>query len=105
MKKETYNDNFIENLSRYIGETVTIFTQSGGESGYGFTGVIFTVNKCFVRLITQIGPAPGDAASPCYPDPNRINKNYYNGCYIINNVGSITDIPINKISSFVHNAI
>jgi len=45
-------------LSNYIGETVTIFTKSGGQSGAGFTGVILSVNDCFVRLITRIGPPP-----------------------------------------------
>ena len=29
---------------RYIGETVTIFTTSGGESGMGFTGVVISSN-------------------------------------------------------------
>jgi len=48
-------------LSNYIGETVTIFTKSGGQSGAGFTGVILSVNDCFVRLITRIGPPPGCA--------------------------------------------
>lgn len=43
-------------LSNYIGETVTIFTSSGGQSGAGFTGVILSVNNVFVRLITRIGP-------------------------------------------------
>jgi len=33
-------------LSNYIGETVTIFTKSGGQSGAGFTGVILSVNDC-----------------------------------------------------------
>jgi len=45
-------------LSKHIGETVTIFTKSGGQSGAGFTGVILSVNDCFVRLITRIGPPP-----------------------------------------------
>ena len=50
-----FSDNFVEHLKRYIGETVTIFTTSGGQSGQGFTGVVLAVNDCFVRLITRIG--------------------------------------------------
>ena len=51
--------NFAALLADYIGETVTIFTTSGGQSGSGFTGVILNVNNVFVRLITRIGPPPG----------------------------------------------
>ena len=51
--------NFAALLARYIGETVTIFTSSGGQSGSGFTGVILSVNNAFVRLLTRIGPPPG----------------------------------------------
>lgn len=46
-------------LTDYIGETVTIFTSSGGQSGAGFTGVVLAVNECFVRLLTRIGSPPG----------------------------------------------
>ena len=35
MKKETYNDNFIENLSRYIGETVTFLHRAEGNPDMG----------------------------------------------------------------------
>ena len=51
--------NFVTLLAEYIGETVTIFTASGGQSGAGFTGVILSVSPCFVRLINRIGPPPG----------------------------------------------
>lgn len=53
--------NFASLLANYIGETVTIFTSSGGQSGSGFTGVVLSVNAVFVRLITRIGPPPGCA--------------------------------------------
>lgn len=52
-------------LVRHIGQTVTIFTTSGGQSGGGFTGVLASVNDRFVRLITQIGSAPGCALGNC----------------------------------------
>jgi len=52
-------NSFTALLAKYIGETVTIFTSSGGESGSGFTGVVLAVNNVFVRLITRVGPPPG----------------------------------------------
>ncbi|HOM03203.1 MAG TPA: hypothetical protein PLH43_10290 [Acetivibrio sp.] len=123
-------------LSKYIGETVTIFTKSGGQSGAGFTGVILSVNECFVRLITRIGPPPacslGNACSNFnvgyghdYKNPYDCGHGYgkgyggyiqpasevgavtaggWNG-YPVYTVGSVTDIPISAIVSFVHNAV
>ncbi|MFU0824420.1 hypothetical protein [Clostridium sp.] len=102
--------NFVAHLSDHIGETVTIFTTSGGESGQGFTGVLLSVNSCFVRLLTQIGPAPGCPLGSCCSRPRR----YYDGDQAdqtgrfscgFRNVGSVTDIPISRIASFVHNAV
>lgn len=53
------NDNLlIESLCRYIGQTVTIFTTSGGLSGCGFTGVLAAITDTTVKLITDIGAAP-----------------------------------------------
>lgn len=106
-------------LEKYIGETVTIFTTSGGMSGCGFTGVLLGVNECFVKLITQIGPAPGCAlgnacnGSPypngmgCMPDNNNNNMGdmYMHNGYPISSVGSVTDIPVCSIAAFTHNAI
>lgn len=128
MNGEVFSDNFVEHLSRFVGETVTIFTTSGGQSGSGFTGVILFVNPCFVRLITAIGPAPGCALGNacnnrrgynrkgCCDDRNDGNYSSYNDdCYgrgsddfyggRYNSVGSVTDIPLDKIASFVHNAV
>lgn len=128
-------------LAKYIGETVTIFTSSGGESGSGFTGVLLAVNACFVRLLTRIGPPPGcslgNACSnfnvgPTAPVvtgcgcgnmggmggfgagvPWPILPANYNGAVSaggwdakpVYTVGSVTDIPIAAIVSFVHNAV
>ncbi len=96
-------------MSKYIGQTVTIFTQSGGTSGCGFTGVVIGVNECFVRLITQIGPAPGCALGNACGGSNMSNGI---GCgnemmmgAPIATVGSVTDIPLSSIVSFVHPAV
>jgi hypothetical protein len=108
-------------LGKYIGETVTIFTTSGGMSGCGFTGVLLGVNDCFVKLITQIGPAPGCAignacnGTPyangmgCMSDNSNMENmgnmgNMHNG-YPVRSVGSVTDIPVCSIAAFTHNAV
>jgi len=114
------NDNICHLLAKYIGQTVTIFTKSGGQSGCGFTGVILGVNECYCRLITSIGPAPGCALGNACGNGmmndngmmggggcgNGNGMNQYGGTPTpVYNVGSVTDIPINSIASFVHNAI
>lgn len=109
-------------LSNHIGKTVTIFTSSGGQSGSGFTGVILAVNHLFVRLITRIGPPPGCSlgnscsgfnvgaghgipygAGPA-SFPGAAAAGGWDG-FPVYTVGSVTDIPIAAIVSFVHNAI
>lgn len=108
MKKDSLKDDFVEHLSRYIGETVTIFTTSGGVSGQGFTGVLLSVNHCFIRLITRIDPDPGRVLSS-----SRTGREYrYGGYYgdssntgALYTIGSVADIPIDRIASFVHNAV
>lgn len=104
----------IADLARHIGQTVTIFTTSGGESGEGFTGVLASVNNTFVRLITQIGPAPGCALGNCC-DERRFRENESEGvtgrgrnridCRANRGLGSIVDIPVGRIAAFVHNAV
>ena len=53
-------NTLLEHMCEFIGETVTIFTTSGGASGCGFTGVLISVNPCFVRLVTEQGFAPAN---------------------------------------------
>jgi hypothetical protein len=113
------NESLACHIRRFIGETVTIFTASGGISGSGFTGVILAVNCDFVRLVTEQGSAPTSPLEPVYDNMEcDCNGNYSNSygnyerdrdrghdrrhCF---NVGSVTDIPIDKIVAFVHNAV
>jgi len=123
------NDNILmDSLCKYIGQTVTIFTTSGGYTGCGFTGVLAAVTDCSVKLITNIGAAPGcPIGSTCCGrnnygysrygnygcnsnwgcnscNCNNYNYNNYND-YSGNWLGSVTEIPICKIASFTHNAI
>lgn len=101
--------NCIFDLNRYIGETVTIFTASGGASGCGFTGVLISVNPCYVRLITHEGTPPSNplAENICGDMGHGNGMNGCNGRPDHNHftVGSVCDIPIDKIVSFCHNAV
>lgn len=92
---------FVPHLQKYVGETVTIFTTSGGASGCGFTGVLLFVNCSYVRLMTRVGTPPANPLSKeiCpRPEDNKHKYPYFT-------VGSVCDIPIEKIASFCHNAI
>ncbi|KEH99429.1 hypothetical protein [Clostridium massiliodielmoense] len=114
--------SFAKHMCKNIGETVTIFTESGGDSGQGFTGILLDVTECYVRLTTQVGPAPGCSLGNCCSHRHNMESPYDNGCgecdsddYDIGknskfpckakNVGSISDIPICKIVAFVHNSL
>jgi uncharacterized protein YgbK (DUF1537 family) len=89
-------------LSGLIGDTVTIFTTSGGDSGAGFTGVILGVNQYFVRLVTHIGPAPGCAlGNGC--DGYGGGFGYDGGR--LRTVGAVTEIPLDRIAAVVSNAV
>jgi hypothetical protein len=79
------DDSFRKNLERYLGQTVTVFIVSGGESGSGFTGVLLGVEIDHIRILTNPVSGPGT----------------YEGI----SLGSIANIPIDKIAAFVHNAI
>jgi len=100
-------------LCEFIGETVTIFTTSGGASGCGFTGVLLDVNPCFVRLLTRMGTPPSNPLAENICDFNgglspATSKGCNGGMPDMNQKfrpGSVCDIPIDKIASFCHNAV
>jgi hypothetical protein len=96
------NDNFQTDFCRHIGETVTIYTKSGGQSGFGFTGVILGVSHDFVRLITNIGPAPGCALGS---DCTCFNSGRRSRGGRIHDIGSYVDIPLDAIAAVVYNAV
>jgi hypothetical protein len=91
-------------LRTLVGQTVTIYTTSGGCSGSGFTGVLISVDNCVVRLLTRIGTAPEcSLGSPCCPPGPAPYRPY--GAQPFTGLGSIVTIPVDKIASFVQNAI
>lgn len=109
--------DIVRGLARYLGETVTVYTTSGGDSGAGFTGVLIAVNWDFIRLLSDIGPAPACALGSCcskkkcchdfddnddFDDDSNQNNRINCG---LRTTGAVVDIPINRIAAFVHNAI
>jgi len=124
-----------ESLLRYVGQTVTIYTTSGGESGSGFTGVLAHVGHGCIRLITSIGAPPtcalgsdctgwsfGGGRERCRPRKEKEICSCRHKCRCHereretcreemgfergrNWLGSVTEIPIDRIASFTHNAI
>lgn len=93
------NELLLREMARFIGETVTIFTTSGGASGCGFTGILMIVNCNFVRLLIDQGTPPTNPLSENICPRNR--EKYRPEC----NLGSVCDIPVHFIASFCHNAI
>ncbi len=115
------NNLLARHLCKYIGESVTVFTTSGGVSGCGFTGVLLSVNSCYCRLVTEFG------APPVSPIAENVCGGLNNqgggcgggcdcgcGCGGGNNgnrrddyrrLGSVCDIPIENIAAFCHNAV
>lgn len=104
--------SLLAHMSECIGETVTIFTTSGGISGCGFTGVLISVNSCFIRLVTEQGAAPsnpiaenicGDLSNGAGRGPCGSGRGCHDGHSRA--VGSVCDIPVDCIVAFCHNAV
>ena len=135
-------DFMIDSMLRFIGQTVTVFTASGGLSGSGFTGVLAGVHNGCVRLITDIGAPPacpvGSSCDGCWGDRCEGGVGIGGGacnCFRggrrgwgwspgwrdgicgcgrgrnrwgwggFNWLGSVAEIPCDKIVSFTHNSI
>ena len=83
-ERQKFIEDFSKHISKFKGETVTIFVTAGGEAGDGFTGVLIDCNNDFTTLISIISFSEG-----CIRD-----------C-----LGAIVDIPIDKITAFAHNTV
>ncbi|MPW26087.1 hypothetical protein GC105_09815 [Alkalibaculum sp. M08DMB] len=104
-------DSFENEIEKYIGQTVTVFTASGGESGSGFTGVLLTVKPSYIELISQIGSPPSTRFSSNnqrskdirYTNKNNVEDSICNIHTLVR--GSAVIIPIDKIVSLAHNTM
>ncbi|MDR2899450.1 MAG: hypothetical protein LBU94_03980 [Clostridiales bacterium] len=105
----------VDSMCRYVGQTVTIFTTSGGLSGSGFTGVLVSCDCNCVRLLCDVGAAPAcSIGSSCtniggpWGYGNNCGCGGFGGGYggfTGNPLGSIAVIPTCAIACFTHNAI
>ena len=119
---EGFLNCLVESMCGHIGQTVTIFTSSGGLSGDGFTGVLISVDCNCVRLLCDVGEAPAcPVGSSCtnVGTPFGMLNNFGvgpfggfggpGGCggrdFIGNPLGAICVIPTSAIVCFTHNAI
>jgi hypothetical protein len=106
---------FVKHLQRFIGETVLVFATCGGASGNGFSGVLMEVNCDFIRLVNrQSSPPTCPISNICNGeedycrDGNGVmgeSAQYEHMRKQGRNVGSICDIPIDRIAAFCHNAV
>ena len=98
--------HLVESMFRYIGQTVTIFTTSGGLSGNGFTGVLLSVDHNCVRLLADIGAPPACPVGSACTDvmgPRGIDNE--EGFFMGNPLGAVCIIPTCAIAVFTHSAI
>ena len=96
----------VESMCRHIGQTVTIFTTSGGLSGNGFTGVLLTADCHCVRLLADIGAPPACPIGSSCTDvmtPTGIDNDF--GGFIGNPLGAVCVIPTCAVACFTHSAI
>lgn len=90
------------NFSENIGQTVTVFVNSGGMAGNGFTGVLMSHSETSIRLliIPSVPPACSIRSS-C----NSENIMFCISCPFntSGSIGSIAEISKQCIVAFVHN--
>ncbi|MCL2873322.1 MAG: hypothetical protein FWE29_00155 [Defluviitaleaceae bacterium] len=101
-------NGIIECLMPHIGRTVTVFTESGGISGSGFTGVLLTADFGCIRLLASIGAPPAcPIGSTCLDSfsPGLGRSGPEGAPFFGNPMGAICVIPTDAIVCFTHNAI
>lgn len=99
----SYGFGYYNDMESGIGQTVTIFTTSGGQSGAGFTGAATDGGFDYTRLINQIGSAPDCALGSCCNGFDTFDGNNFNCCGSV--LGVIVDIPNNRRAAIVRNTV
>ncbi len=88
----------IADLNNNVGRIVTVFTNSGGCSGNGFTGLLVDANRHFIKLVTSLPTAP---RNPFGLSP----ANFFNDRSCGRRLGTACIIPINQIVCFSFNEV
>lgn len=102
---ENKRDSKLElNFREYIGQTVTVFVNAGGEVGKGFTGVLLGSTNNYIKLLMLPSMPPACSLG------NACNCNTDNVLFCAfcpfnkkASMGSSAIIPISAIAAFVHN--
>ena len=101
-----HSKGLCESMLRHIGQTVTIFTTSGGLSGSGFTGVLLSVDANCVRLLADIGAPPAcPVGSSCTNVMTPMGMAGEEMGFWGNPLGAVCVIPTCAIAVFTHSAI
>lgn len=92
------------NYSEYEGQTVTVFVNSGGGAGNGFTGVLLLQTDLYLKLLILPSAPPqcslGNAC--CAKDVNLL---FCTLCPYNQTIGAMAEIPLEAVTAFVHNSI
>jgi len=84
----------VDSMIRHIGQTVTIFTTSGGLSGNGFSGVLLSVDCHCIRLLADIGAPPAcPIGSSCTDVMGPMGIDNDTGGFFGNPLGAVCVIP------------
>jgi hypothetical protein len=105
-----FGDSNVGSFENNIGRIITVFTESGGASGSGFTGLLVHSDCNFIKLITCLPSAP-----PCPFGNNdfsrrrrgfRFDRELGNCCCNTEaRFGTVIVIPVDQIVAFVFNEI
>ncbi len=104
--KEMQREVLEMEFNRFIGQTVTVFVNAGGDAGKGFTGVLMEKTTSCIKLLILPSMPPacslGNSCSSYQESPLFCALCPFNKKA---SVGSIAVIPINNIIAFVHNTL
>ena len=99
------DEDMMGTLNSNIGRIVTIFTQSGGASGCGFTGILVKSDCDCVKLITTPPRAPIHPFGVNSYNSRNLYGNMGMSRSSCNPFGTVAIIPTSKIVSYVCNEI
>ncbi len=103
VKSPSINKQYID-YREYTGQTVTVFVNSGGVAGNGFTGVLLLQTDSYLKLLI-LPSAPPECSLENACSGKDINLLFCSLCPYNLKIGSIAEIPLEAVTAFVHNSI
>jgi hypothetical protein len=80
-------------LQSFIGKPITVFVDSGGASGRGFTGILIEVLSDSIKLVTSSPSAPGNRSG--YPCKKKQHSRF----------GTCTTIVLEHVTAITYNFV